>query len=300
LAIALLICGAEAKSSGTSSAVSSDPTATMTNDYVYTITVLHSADRPPFSEFNEHGLSGFEVDLLAAICEEAGMTCNTVLAALTEAWASHSKGYMGTGLLNHNFDCATSIGNARARKSGLLFSHPYTTAEAGLMLVKDAATWANSTGKVIGVVLGSSCDSQVAKQLAPSAKLEVSFEDGQKLMQALQDSIVDAALVCGDDYAYRLSDNMTTAEVAERFEDVSEGLSIICHPKKAMQMELLNLGLSAFRVKDSGLALQRLCNQWNVSCEYHRTEGTSPPELSSVTFPSRLAFLSVLTWLRWS
>lgn len=299
----LLRIGCEAKggsSSGSqSSAANADPQTEMANKAMYQITVMMSGDRPPFSYFDaEQGISGFEVDLLNKVCSEAGLECPVILAPQTDAWASDPNGHMGTGLRRGDFDCATSFGGKSVKNSGPIFSYPYTTPEAGLLLVRNVSAWTNVSGKTVGVLDGSSCDEYAANESLTSAGTLVRYTDGPELMNKLSAQSIDAAFVCGVDYAYRLSRNFTDAQVAARFEAVSEGLCIMCHPRKTTQVQLLNMGLEAVRVQDSGLVLTGLCQQWNVSCEYTRL-GSSPVTKAAtasaavgIVAAARLCFIS--------
>eukprot|EP00930_Biecheleria_cincta_P026498 TRINITY_DN18672_c0_g1_i1.p1 TRINITY_DN18672_c0_g1~~TRINITY_DN18672_c0_g1_i1.p1 ORF type:complete len:326 (-),score=52.09 TRINITY_DN18672_c0_g1_i1:19-996(-) len=304
LPVLLLRIGCEARGSSSSTQATVDPSAEMADQWMYQVTFMMSADRPPFSYYDpEQGITGFEVDLLSQVCAEAGLECPVILAPHTEAWASDTKGYMGTGLRRGDFDCATSFGSKAVRMSGPIFSYPYTTPEAGLLLVRDASVWPGVSGKTVGVVDGSSCDKQAASKLLTSSGMVVRYSNGQELMSSLKAQSVDAAFVCGEEYVYRLSGNMTHAQVAARFQAVSEGLSIMCHPRKATQVQLLNLGIDALRIKDSGLVLMGLCQRWNVSCEYTRlgssalAKAAAPSAAVGIVAVSRLCFISFLVSL---
>lgn len=300
-------CEARGSSSSSSAAASADPSAEMADQAIYQITFMMSGDRPPFQYFDpEQGISGFEVDLLNMVCSEAGLECPVILAPHTQAWASDPKGYMGDGLRRGDFDCATSFGSTAVRKSGPVFTYPYTTPEAGLLLVPNVSVWPGLSGQRVGVVVGSSCDKHAASKLLTSSHRPVSLhekQNAQELMNSLKARSIDAAFVCGEDHAYRLSGNMTDAQVAARFQAVSEGLSFICHPRKKTQVQLLNLGLEAVRIKDSGLVLTGLCQSWNVSCEYTSLGSTplaiaaAPSAAAGIVAAVRLCFISSLVSL---
>ncbi|CAE8611739.1 unnamed protein product [Polarella glacialis] len=280
--------GATGVGSSSAPSVSVDPSSQAANVAIYQVPFLMSGDRPPFSLFHPaQGMMGFDHDLLDAVCTAAALDCPQVLGPHTEAWASDPKGYMGAGLRRGDFSCASSSGNAVARKAGLIFSYPYTQPEAGLLFARAAVNWTGVAGKLVGVVLGSSCDAQAVRTHLPSAREPISFADGRSLMQNLRDSTIDAALLCGDEYATRLADNRTA--VVKRIEHVSEGLSFMCHPKNVLQVELLNMGLQLVRIQDSGAFLTSLCDRWNVSCEFTRSPAPDGTETESVPSISRSA-----------
>jgi hypothetical protein len=250
----------------------------MSHQLVNQLVIMVSPDNPPFSSYSPTGgISGFDVELISAVCQETELECPVVLAPLSAAWPASPKGYMGSGLMQKQFDCAASFGVTTARNStSLLFSMPYTKQEVGILLERKAgggscqcASGSCCSSKRLGVVTSSSCGADLARDRMPLVQLIVEFEDGRALFAALEAGTVDGILICGMAQAMELINNATQQVAPLSLQAVSDGLAFMCHPSKAYQVRLLDLALNILRTKDSGLYLQNLCSRYpNIQCEY--------------------------------
>eukprot|EP00927_Polykrikos_kofoidii_P027202 TRINITY_DN24022_c0_g1_i1.p1 TRINITY_DN24022_c0_g1~~TRINITY_DN24022_c0_g1_i1.p1 ORF type:complete len:365 (-),score=36.15 TRINITY_DN24022_c0_g1_i1:43-1038(-) len=273
----LLPCG-YCRPSNSQGSITLDSSKLMADEVVFQVMFMSSGRDPPFSLFDKSskdGLIGFEIELLQAVCEAAGLFCPVVTAPSSEAWRENEFGYMGEGLRRMDFDCALGYGNTAARNATLLFGYPYTLQESSVVVTRKIP---NPNSKGIGFVRGSVCDGSAANGF-PSSSTQ-SYEDGWGLWSALIKDELSGAIFCGDARA-KVFINSSKDEFITTVstEPVSDGIAFMCHPRKALQVRLLNLGLRLVRVRDSGLFFTSLCKKWAVDCDYVRT-GESADTLS--------------------
>ncbi|KAK7508257.1 hypothetical protein BaRGS_00000496 [Batillaria attramentaria] len=81
----------------------------------------------PYSFIDEEGrLVGFDVDIITAVCAEAGKNCSMVLAEFTEcSFTNREINYPGRGLMAGWFDACPGYAITVDRQSGFDFTDPY-------------------------------------------------------------------------------------------------------------------------------------------------------------------------------
>ena len=116
----------------------------------------------PFEYKNENGeLTGFEVELAEAMCEEMNANCEFVI----QAWDG-----MIPGLLARKFDLImSSMSITEERAERVLFSEPYYNTPGGWFAREgfstDVTDMAAMEGKVVGVQRGTTMDTYVTENM---------------------------------------------------------------------------------------------------------------------------------------
>jgi arginine/ornithine transport system substrate-binding protein len=116
----------------------------------------------PFEYKDENGeLTGFEVELAEAMCEEMNANCEFVI----QAWDG-----MIPGLLARKFDLImSSMSITEERAERVLFSEPYYNTPGGWFAREDFSTdvtdMAAMEGKVVGVQRGTTMDTYVTENM---------------------------------------------------------------------------------------------------------------------------------------
>jgi len=216
------------------------------------IRIATDATWPPFESVNEQTkeIEGFDIDLMTAIAERAGLEIEFVNVAWDPLLA---------GMAQCQYDAAISAMTiTEERKKQFLFSDPYF--EAGQMVAvridntnitdKDALA-----GKVVGAQIGTTGSFEVEKIDGATLK---TYDDIGLAMQDLMNGQIDAViadnpLVLG--YVGANPDKLKT--VGEVFTDESYGIAV-CKTKTDL-VEKINAGLKA--VKEEGL-IEQLVEKW--------------------------------------
>jgi hypothetical protein len=105
----------------------------------YDLTVMVSADRYPHSYMKDNQLVGFDLALILAVCQAAGISCAIMTAPWQSAWPAnfsqfgiannsnyHTYGYPGEGFQAKWYDCVAGIDASKLAQQSLLFTHTYT------------------------------------------------------------------------------------------------------------------------------------------------------------------------------
>lgn len=147
-------------------------------------------------------LAGFHHDLIAAVCEAAGIDCRTVWDTYSNCWDSsvgqHSHG--GKGLLGRWYDACTGWYTTIDRVQVFSFSQPFLKPTQSYLYAKDSDFNFNDiTGKKIGFVDGWASDEKcmarwktlTGSELSPSNVVHVDTPD------KLRDMIMSGAIAAG-------------------------------------------------------------------------------------------------------
>ncbi len=208
------------------------------------VRVATDATFPPFEIVDEatKELSGFDVELMNAIAEKAGITLE---------WTNLPFDPMLAGLSECQFDAAiAAITITEERKASMLFSDPYINAGQIVVVRKDEAAItgkADLEGKTLGAQLGTTGEIE-AKAIAnvtykPYDTYDLAFLD-------LANGQIDAVIA---DYPTALGFIGKNPEglktVGEVFTDESYGIAVC--KNRADLVETLNAALKA--VKDEGI-----------------------------------------------
>ncbi len=216
------------------------------------VVIATDATWPPFESINEQTkeIEGFDIDLMTAIAEEAGLE----IEFMNVAWDP-----LLAGMAQCQYDAAISamtITEERAKQ--FLFSDPYF--EAGQIVTvfidntditdKDALS-----GKVAGAQIGTTGSFEVEKIIGAELKtyddIGLAFQD---LMNGQIDAVVaDNPLALG--YVNKYPDKLKTA--GEVFTEESYGIAI--SKDREDLLEKINAGLQA--VKEKGL-IEELAKKW--------------------------------------
>ena len=216
------------------------------------VIIATDATWPPFEYVDEQTkeIVGFDIDLMTAIAEKAGIE----IEFMNVAWDP-----LLAGIAQCQYDAAISAMTiTEERKKQFLFSDPYF--EAGQIVTvridntditdKDALS-----GKVVGAQIGTTGSFEVEK--IEGATLKTYDDIGlayQDLMNRQIDAVIaDNPLALG--YEGEYPDKLKT--VGEVFTEESYGIAV-CKTKEDL-LEKINAGLKA--VKDAGL-IEELVEKW--------------------------------------
>ena len=115
---------------------------------ISTIAFLSDDDYPPFHFIGKDGqLTGFNIELAKAVCEELKFTC-TMQARRWDTLLNALDQKQGDAVI-------ASISSTPALRQRFAFSAPYYRTPARFVGYKDAVTPQNISGRVIGVIAGS-------------------------------------------------------------------------------------------------------------------------------------------------
>lgn len=200
---------------------------------------------PPFNSIDSNGnLTGFDVDLIKAMCEEAGVTCKVV----SQDWDG-----IIPGLLAKKYDAIIAgMTITDERKKQVSFSNPYATAWPRFVAPKDKAEEMYAEdfkGRKIGVQRATIFANFLEDKYAD--KVEVALYDSQENANLdLENGRIDAVL----------SDNLVIEEFlksdsGQAFQFIGpelkfpkwfgEGLGIAVRQDDTSLLELLNNSLNA-------------------------------------------------------
>jgi ABC-type amino acid transport substrate-binding protein len=239
------------------------------------VTIAMEAAYAPFNDFHPlNGLVGFDTELVPLVCDAAGIECSVVTVPWKKAWPGHPKALMGTGFLNHEFDCTTASGATFPRRSTLKFSNPYTKAVKAVFVGKHGTELRkDGKGTHVGTVVGFSCGKTCVQREMPRAKI-TEYPKSSKLFAALERGAIDVAVTLSLANAQK-----HTGEgygVIKTLTGFNDGMAFMCHPGAAPKIAALNAGLAAIRENGK---LEELCSKYSeVECdlsgrEFNEAEG---------------------------
>lgn len=217
-----------------------------------TITVATDATWPPFESVNEstRELEGFDIDLMNAIAEAAGLEIEYVNVGFDPLLA---------GMATCQYDAAISaITITPERQEDFLFSDPYFAA-GQIVTVRtentDITGPESLPGKVVGVQIGTTGAIEVAQIDGAEVR---TYDDVGLAFQDLMNGQVDAVVADNPlalDYVRANAGQLKT--VGEAFTDESYGIAV-CANRPEVQAKI-NEGLAT--VKDQGL-IEELTQKW--------------------------------------
>jgi len=216
------------------------------------VRIATDATWPPFESVNEQTkeIEGFDIDLMTAIAERAGLEIEFVNVAWDPLLA---------GMAQCQYDAAISAMTiTEERKEKFLFSDPYFFAGQMVTVRIDNTKIAGKhdlSGKVVGAQIGTTGSFEVEKIGGATLK---TYDDIGLAMQDLINGQIDAVvadnpLVLG--YVGEHPDKLKT--VGEVFTDENYGIAV-CKDNTELVAKI-NAGLKA--VKDEGL-IEQFVEKW--------------------------------------
>ncbi len=218
-----------------------------------------NAEYPPFEYVDENGeIVGFDIDLMKAIAEEAGLEVEFV----NTRWDG-----IFVALASGEFDAVISAATITdERKQTVDFSDPYFNAGQVLAVKKgsDIKGVEDLAGKKVGVQLGTTGDIWATENTDAEV---VRYDEITLAMQALANGEVDAVINDGPTTADMIQANpeWEVEIVAGPFTDEFYGIAV--RKDKPELLQAINEGLK--KVKESGKYAEI----------YEKWFGTPPPEM---------------------
>jgi len=216
------------------------------------VRIATDATWPPFESVNEQtkDIEGFDIDLMTAIAERAGLEIEFVNVAWDPLLA---------GMAQCQYDAAISAMTiTEERKEQFLFSDPYFYAGQIVTVHIDNTEIASKydlSGKVIGAQIGTTGSFEVEKIGGATLK---TYDDIGLAMQDLMNRQIDAVVADNPlalGYVGENPDKLKT--VGEVFTDENYGIAV-CKTNTDL-VEKINAGLKA--VKDEGL-IEQFVEKW--------------------------------------
>lgn len=216
------------------------------------VVIATDATWPPFESINEQTkeIEGFDIDLMTAIAEEAGLEIEFMNVAWDPLLAGMAQGQYDVAI------SAMTITEERAKQ--FFFSDPYFEAGQIVTVRTDNTNITNKNtlpGKVVGAQIGTTGSFEIEKIIGADLKtyddIGLAFQD---LMNGQIDAVVaDNPLALG--YVNKYPDKLKTA--GEVFTEESYGIAI--SKDREDLLEKINAGLQA--VKEKGL-IEELAKKW--------------------------------------
>lgn len=216
------------------------------------VVIATDATWPPFESINEQTkeIEGFDIDLMTAIAEEAGLEIEFMNVAWDPLLAGMAQGQYDVAI------SAMTITEERAKQ--FFFSDPYFEAGQIVTVRTDNTNITNKNtlpGKVVGAQIGTTGSFEIEKIIGADLKtyddIGLAFQD---LMNGQIDAVVaDNPLALG--YVNKYPDKLKTA--GEVFTEESYGIAI--SKDREDLLEKINAGLKA--VKEKGL-IEELAKKW--------------------------------------
>lgn len=216
------------------------------------VVIATDATWPPFESINEQTkeIEGFDIDLMTAIAEEAGLEIEFMNVAWDPLLAGMAQGQYDMAI------SAMTITEERAKQ--FFFSDPYFEAGQIVTVRTDNTNITNKNtlpGKVVGAQIGTTGSFEIEKIIGADLKtyddIGLAFQD---LMNGQIDAVVaDNPLALG--YVNKYPDKLKTA--GEVFTEESYGIAI--SKDREDLLEKINAGLQA--VKEKGL-IEELAKKW--------------------------------------
>ncbi len=216
------------------------------------VRIATDATWPPFESVNEQTkeIEGFDIDLMTAIAEKAGLEIEFVNVAWDPLLA---------GMAQCQYDAAISAMTiTEERKEKFLFSDPYFFAGQIVTVHIDNTEIASKydlSGKVVGAQIGTTGSFEV--EAIGGATLKT-YDDIGLAMQDLINGQIDAVVADNPlalGYVGENPDKLKT--VGEVFTDENYGIAV-CKTNTEL-VEKINAGLKA--VKDEGL-IEQFVEKW--------------------------------------
>lgn len=216
------------------------------------VRIATDATWPPFEYVDEQTMEivGFDIDLIKAIAEEAGLE----IEILNVAWDP-----LLAGIAQCQYDAAISAMTITAeRKEAMLFSNPYF--EAGQLVIvefdnTDIKSKEDLGGKTVGAQIGTTGSFEVEKIAGATLK---TYDDIGLAMQDLMNGQIDAVIADNPlamGYANANPDKLKT--VGAVFTSEYYGIAV-CKSKPEL-LDRINEGLA--KVKAEGL-IDELILKW--------------------------------------
>lgn len=237
-ALLLAGCGDDDDESAASSSGSGDAEIELVSDGA--LTVCSDTPYEPFEFTDDDGTdTGYDMDLLRAIAEDAGLELEVKDLPFDGILGSLAAG-----------DCdvvASAVTITDERAEQVDFSEPYFDADQSLLVKADQAAELSSlsalAGKTIGVQGGTTGETY-AQENAEGAEIE-SFEDSDGLFGAIESGDIDAILQDLPVNAYRTTQD-DSLEVVETF-TTGEQYGFAVEKGNASVLQLIDDGLAALR-----------------------------------------------------
>ena len=216
------------------------------------VRIATDATWPPFESVNEQTkeIEGFDIDLMNAIAERAGLEIEFV----NVGWDA-----LLAGIAQCQYDAAISAMTiTEERKEKFLFSDPYFFAGQIVTVHIDNTEIASKhdlSGKVVGAQIGTTGSFEVEKIGGATLK---TYDDIGLAMQDLMNRQIDAVVADNPlalGYVGENPDKLKTA--GEVFTDENYGIAV-CKTNTEL-VEKINAGLKA--VKDEGL-IEQFVEKW--------------------------------------
>lgn len=229
------------------SAVSGIPAAAQTR----TLVVGSSATYPPFAyETPAKQIVGFDVDVITAIAQKAGLKLRVINTPWTGIFAS---------LNNGDIDLIVSgVTINDKRKQSYSFTAPYFEARQ-LMAVPATSTvktLKDLTGKKVGVVIGSAGDDIASAAFGKTSPNIRRFESTPVMIQELAASGLDAAIGDNGVIAYRVQEQKRLKTVDDATFP-KEYFGIVVKQGNKALLDKLNAGLTAIKSDGTYTTLYR-------------------------------------------
>lgn len=229
------------------SAVSGIPAAAQTR----TLVVGSSATYPPFAyETPAKQIVGFDVDIITAIAQKAGLKLRVINTPWTGIFAS---------LNNGDIDLIVSgVTINDKRKQSYSFTAPYFEARQ-LMAVPATSTvktLKDLTGKKVGVVIGSAGDDIASAAFGKTSPNIRRFESTPVMIQELAASGLDAAIGDNGVIAYRVQEQKRLKTVDDATFP-KEYFGIVVKQGNKALLDKLNAGLTAIKSDGTYTTLYR-------------------------------------------
>jgi len=216
------------------------------------VLVATDATWPPFESINEQTkeIEGFDIDLLTAVAEKAGLEIEYVNVGFDPLLA---------GIAQCQYDAAISAMTiTEERSEKMLFSDPYF--EAGQVVTVQAGNSDISgkdalSGKTVGAQIGTTGAIAIEKMDGVTLK---TYDDAGLAFQDLMNGQIDAVIADNPlalEYVNKNSTKLKTA--GEVFTEEYYGIAI-CKSNTELQAKI-NAGLKA--VKEEGL-IEELIQKW--------------------------------------
>ena len=219
------------------------------------IRIATDATWPPFESVNEQTkeIEGFDIDLMTAIAERAGLEIEFVNVAWDPLLA---------GMAQCQYDAAISAMTiTEERKKAFLFSDPYFAAgQVVTVRVDDNDITGKDalTGKVVGAQIGTTGSFEVEKIEGATLK---TYDDIGLAYQDLMNGQISAVIADNPLALGYVGENPSKLKtVGEVFTDEYYGIAV-CKTKTDL-VEKINAGLKA--VKEEGL-VEQLVEKWLAS-----------------------------------
>jgi polar amino acid transport system substrate-binding protein len=250
LATMVVACGAPATEEPTeepteapTEAPTEPPTEPPAEEGLGTVTIGTNAEYPPFEYVDEEGnITGFDVELMEAIAEEAGFEYEFV----NTRWDG-----IFVALASGEFDAVISASTITEEREEMVdFSDPYFNAGQRIAVRADETEIEGPedlAGKRVGVQLGTTGDIWLTDETEAEV---VRYDENTLAFQALANGDVDAAVADGPTAVDIIKANpeMDLKILPGTYTDEQYGIAV--NPERQDLLEAINEGLAA--VRESG------------------------------------------------